>query len=199
MNTRICNICKESKELNKDNYHKNKHKAGGFDHQCKKCAGIRRLKESHTKEGVISRIYTAQRNSSRERGHPYPEYTKKELKIALLKNKKFTLLYNNWVKNHYATDDRPSVDRIENTQHYTKNNIQIVTWKENRLKAASDRKAGKDSVTKKVIQLDLKGNFVNKYISQSEAARKLNILPVSISDVCRGKSKQSGGFMWKYG
>jgi len=55
-----------------------------------------------------------------------------------------------------------------------------------------------DCRKKEVIQLDLNGNFLEKYISASEASRISGISKTCISRCCRGERKQSGGFLWKY-
>lgn len=49
-----------------------------------------------------------------------------------------------------------------------------------------------------VLQYDLKGNFLNKFITMSEASRCTKTQRSKISLVCNGKRKTTGGFMWKY-
>lgn len=52
---------------------------------------------------------------------------------------------------------------------------------------------------KKVVQLDLKGNFVNEWDSMRLAGRSLNKESVSsISACCKGKAKTTYGFKWMY-
>jgi hypothetical protein len=36
------------------------------------------------------------------------------------------------------TDNTPSLDRIDNTKGYTKDNVQVISWKANKLKADCD-------------------------------------------------------------
>ena len=50
---------------------------------------------------------------------------------------------------------------------------------------------------RKVKKYDLNGNYIQTYISIKEAIRQ-NPQCRSIYTVCRGKMKQSGGFVWKY-
>jgi len=51
---------------------------------------------------------------------------------------------------------------------------------------------------RKIIQLDLEGNFINEWDSMSEAGKKLKISRGYISDVCKDVRKTAGGFKWQY-
>jgi len=50
----------------------------------------------------------------------------------------------------------------------------------------------------KILQYDLKGNFIKEYNSMIEASIEYNIQRTGISMCCRGIIKKSGGFIWKY-
>lgn len=52
--------------------------------------------------------------------------------------------------------------------------------------------------SKKVYQYDIDGNFIQEFISSSEAGRILNIKNSSISSCCRNKRKTAGNFKWYY-
>lgn len=49
-----------------------------------------------------------------------------------------------------------------------------------------------------IVQLTLDGQFVREWESLRAVERELNINHDGISRVCKGKRKQSGGFIWKY-
>lgn len=50
-----------------------------------------------------------------------------------------------------------------------------------------------------LLQLDRDGNLIKEWRSNKEAALALNIKsPSAISEVCRGKRKTAGGFVWRY-
>ena len=52
---------------------------------------------------------------------------------------------------------------------------------------------------KAVLQLDMDGNVIGKYISIKEAAEAVGLKSRnSIRNVLNGKAKQSAGYMWKY-
>ena len=49
-----------------------------------------------------------------------------------------------------------------------------------------------------VHQYTMDGTYIKTYISIKEAGNDNNIARGSISDVCRGKNKSAGGFIWSY-
>lgn len=51
---------------------------------------------------------------------------------------------------------------------------------------------------KKVIQLDKNYNFLVEYVSLKEAERQTKANSGHISEVCKGKRKTAGGYIWKY-
>ena len=53
----------------------------------------------------------------------------------------------------------------------------------------------KNILSKPVLQLDLEGNIINEFKSQTEVKQLLNIDP---QNVLRGKTKTAGGYKWKY-
>ena len=51
---------------------------------------------------------------------------------------------------------------------------------------------------KPVNQYDLNHNFIKEWPSAAEIARVLGLNKSHIGEVCRGKAKTCGGFIWKY-
>ena len=49
-----------------------------------------------------------------------------------------------------------------------------------------------------VLQYDLNDNFIKEWDSIASASKELNIRSNNIVTCCSGKSKSSGGFIWKY-
>ncbi|MDQ1146608.1 hypothetical protein QE429_003435 [Bacillus sp. SORGH_AS 510] len=56
----------------------------------------------------------------------------------------------------------------------------------------------KYSGKKSIVQLDLKGNFINEYSSMKEAANEIGKDYFNISACCRGITKTAYGFKWMY-
>jgi len=55
-----------------------------------------------------------------------------------------------------------------------------------------------DKNGKSIIQLTMKGEYINKYETISEAARKLNLRVENISAICHGRKKSAGGFIFVF-
>lgn len=56
----------------------------------------------------------------------------------------------------------------------------------------------RNDLTKPILQFDKNNNFINEFSSIREASKYLNVSEAAISYCCRGKSKTSSGFIWKY-
>jgi uncharacterized protein YlaI len=82
-----------------------------------------------------------------------------------------------------------TLDRIDNTKGYYKDNCQWIKRSEN---------ISKDK-TKEIIKLDLEGNELARYTSAKEAAEKEGIkYPAAITRVARGERKAYKGYVWMY-
>ena len=127
-----CTTCGTIKPLNQ--FNRDKSRKGGLRHRCKACGAQGSNKYRKSFKGLTTDIYAAENRHSRARGHKPPQYTKAQLIDWLQSQPHFTELYNNWVDSDYYTDLKPSVDRLDNTQTYTLDNIQLVTWAYNRAK-----------------------------------------------------------------
>lgn len=80
------------------------------------------------------------------------------------------------------------------------NRVENLEWCSNEYNARygtkNQRAAEKNK--KKVLQYDLKGNFIEEYSSLTEAGIKNNMNIANISAVCIGKAKTSYGYIWRY-
>ena len=130
--TKQCTTCKTIKDLSE--FGKKTMGKDGHKRICKPCTYIATQNWRKTKNGIISNIYNHEKESSIKRGHTPPEYTQKELKEWVFSQKKFHTLYNEWVKSNYNKNLTPSVDRKEDLINYRMDNIQIMTFGENRAK-----------------------------------------------------------------
>jgi hypothetical protein len=85
----------------------------------------------------------------------------------------------------------------ENTIHAYKTGLIKVT---DTLKNSA-RKNQKKAVQKtsiKIIQYDLNGTYIKEWKSIGEANKSFNKSRTRINEVCKGKCKQSMGYIWKY-
>ena len=163
---------------------------------CKVC-NVKICKERRQSvTGLFSDVYNGQLNSSKQRGHPAPNYTKEELQAWLEAQPNFVQLCENWIASGYSRWLKPSPDRLDETQPYTLNNLRLITWGEN----AESFKTKKvdmgvgDCIT---VHQYLGGILINSYHSLNEAARQVGGSAGNILRCCRGEYKTSKGFTWK--
>lgn len=89
-----------------------------------------------SRKGWLTKVYAQQRSNSKKRGHSLPTYSKEELRMWLAKEPMKTIfeeLYSEWVESDYQKEFTPSLDRLDNDKGYSLDNIQIVTWEQNRI------------------------------------------------------------------
>ncbi len=153
-----------------------------------------------TEYGLCYRIFYDQCKSSKMRKHPEPEYTKDELAIWIKSQDNFINLYNDWVQSNYTSDLRPSCDRLDNSLGYSFTNIELITWKENQLRANIDTISGTiGSSQVKVFQYNIDGSFKKEYKSMSLAAKAESIFDQrNISSCCRNLIPTAYKYYWSY-
>lgn len=140
-----------------------------------------------TKKGVLTNMYDHMR-----RRHPI-EFTLSDFHKMFIEDKKYIRLYNEWVKNGYKKEFKPSLDRISNKGNYSSNNIHMLTWKENRYKQIMERRNRKGTV------LQFKdGEIVARYKSQRETVKATGLNQGLVSEVLNGKRNHTGGFQFIY-
>lgn len=182
-----CNIEKDILNFNKNRY------------ECRDCQRIYKLKYRHTIKGLLSKIYSSQKETSIKRHHVPPSYTLEELTTFILKKDNFNSLFINWEKSNFNKMLVPSMDRINDYLPYTLNNILLTTWQENKNKYHREHKNGiNNKASVAVIGINKNTGKTIEFYSISKASRDLNIHLGNIWDTCAGNRASAGGYYWKY-
>jgi len=186
---KVCPQCKKEKKF--DKFTKG-------DKRCRKCLAKKALKYRKSKAGVLSIIYAAQKQSSKKRNHPMPNYTKEELGVWLHKQELFNLLFRVWELKNYDKYFKPSCDRVDSLKSYTLDNLELTTWGDNeRLYKLEDNKRGLQSdIYRPVNQYTMNMVFVATYTSINEAMRITGA--TNIGRAIKDEYKHAGGFKWRY-
>ena len=150
-----------------------------------------KTKDNYSKEKLIGVIYNNQRNSSRKRDHDMPKYTLDELRVWANGQQKFHKLYEIWQESGRDIDLVPSIDRKDNSKGYSFDNIQLMTWKENKDKEYLNA-AGRVPIYR--ISTDY--SIIKEYKDALEASKDLNINTSGITDVIIGKILSTNGMLF---
>lgn len=150
-----------------------------------------------TPKGVLANIYAAQRRTGPGRGFGPVGYTLQQLQARFLNDPVFVHLYERWVSLGYPRDERPSIDRRDPLGGYTMENIQMLTWGQNRAKGGAEACLTKGRA---VVQMSLDGQDVATFGSIKEAAVATGASRTSIPKVCDGCRRfgHSGGYRWRW-
>ena len=151
------------------------------------------LKYRRTKKGILTNIYHKQRERSKIRKMPRPEYSLKWLHERFLDDIKLKRLHAEWLKSGYNKLKKPSIDRISCKKPYTKKNIHMMTWEENRFKQNMERRCRKGGVLQKK-----NGELIMEYRSQREAVKITGFSQGNISAVLNNRRRLAAGFEWEY-
>lgn len=92
-------------------------------------------------------------------------------------------------------DENKKNNRADNLEWCTQQyNLNFGTAQERKSKKLTNRK----DLSKAVLQFDKSRNLLNEYPSIMEASRNTGIYQGYIIQVCKGKLKTAGGFLWRY-
>lgn len=147
----------------------------------------------------FQRLLYQQRDRSKNRGHPPPDYDLETLISWLEMQPDLTQIWNDYVASGYERELAPSLDRKDNSLPYTLSNLQLVTTNQNK------RNAGQDSKNcillskhRAVVAYNKDGSFHSEYESISEAARALSTYPANIEQAASEKRKTHKKLKWAF-
>jgi len=188
-----CKDCKEVKPLSM--FHRNCQAKDGYLNTCKACYKTVYTKRGITLEEYPKRMYNNQRQNSKKRGRPYPNYSYEEFKEYLFKETNYKELYKAYEESGFDKYLAPSTDRKNPLGNYTFDNIQIITWQDNNRKGADE--AHLTTKPNKVIHYQLNGE-VRVYDSIIEASEKTNTKQGHISRSCNYELNKYPNGIFRY-
>jgi hypothetical protein len=192
-----CTKCGVIKPFN--DFHKRSSVPDGLASNCKLCVKYISSRFKESKHGLLSTIYYQQVSSSKHRCHERPNYSREEFMMWAHENESFEHMYMDWVNSGYKTKLRPSADRLNNSKGYSLDNIQLVTWGENKKLAYKMIREGIIKHRQKRVQgTDIDTDIPTEYSSVSEAYRQTGVHQSNISRCCSGELKRAGNYTWKF-
>lgn len=170
--------------------------------KCKPCVVKATQAQQRTVPGLIKKIFHNQKMTTTKMGRPLPQYTETEL-LQWALQQGLEKLYQSWKTSGYDKWVSPSIDRKDNTQSYTLDNIRLITWRENLDNQKSMNVSGEylHTGSKAVDQLTLEGEYLQTYPSIACAMRDVagHRKGVSnITSVCENKWPTAYGFKWRW-
>ena len=120
MNTKVCTVCNTTKDATKDYYCRSKDREGFYEALCKSCYKDQQ-NERNRNRPANERLFRSARSSSKKRGLAFtikPEDIVVPDLCPIL-----------------GKPNSPSIDRINNSKGYTKDNIWVISLKANKCKS----------------------------------------------------------------
>jgi len=131
-----CTICHITRPLNKFSYD---HQNEEYVDTCKLCAQLKYYNSINTKDSFIKHTYHSIKSRAKNRHCEEIDFDYKWFYEWIYNNSNnFETLFNNWINSNYNKMLIPSIDRINPIKTYLKDNIQLMTWDENKKKASFD-------------------------------------------------------------
>ena len=195
---KVCRCCKETKVIT--DYYSDSSKRDGRATICKTCDLSIKREFGRTKKGLIQKIYRNQISSSEKRGHGVIGYSREQLSCWLMENDNFHKLFDEWADSGFVKDKTPSIDRIDNAIGYSFDNIQLMTWHENKEKGHTDSMTERLStgMPKRPVVIFKEGDFLSVAISVREAERLTGVSNGNIPRMIKEDGVSKKGFSFKY-
>lgn len=145
-------------------------------------------KYRRTPKGLLTNSYAKQQN--RREVH----YTLEQLHEKFLNDKRFLRVFKEWEKSGYNLQFQPTIDRIDCKKDYFLNNIQILTWAENRYKQRMELKV----IRARKIEMMQGEKIIRTFKSVTDATIQTGLHQSGISSCVTGVQKTTGGYSFRY-
>ena len=195
MKNKICSKCEKEKSIIEFAF---RNDSNNYRNICKICRNlIQKEYVKHNKKEISEkakiyykkypwiRTFNAIKDRCNRITHKsYMYYGGKDIKVLITAEE----LKELWFRDKAYLMKKPTIDRKDSDGHYIFDNCEYIEHSEN-----SRKDSGKE-----ILQFNINGCFIKKWDSITEASFHVNRSRSSISDALQGRSKISGGFIWKY-
>lgn len=194
---RFCSSCKTKKELTC--FPRNKNKYLGYGHTCKICNRKKLFDYNRTEVGLIRQVYRGHKRIAKERHNSEVGYDVQWLEEFMYSNN-FQAMFDEWKQSGYDKWYKPSIDRIDDHGTYTKDNIQLMTFRDNWEKSIDDKVIGNTNKQNKSVLGHYPTGEVVEFHSISEASRITGADTKNIKYCCdkKPKYKTAKGIKWEW-
>lgn len=154
-------------------------------------------KYRRSKKGVLTNIYDHLKRRNKAKFGMELTFTSKEFQEKYIDDNDFLNIYNGWVDSGYQYYKKPSVDRKNPDEPYIFENMQFMTWEENRKKGEKER----SRIVTSISMFDLDGKHIKDFdsVKQNEEAVEMinNVLSSDYHfDETLGYQLTSDDFVW---
>lgn len=147
-----------------------------------------------TPKGILTNMFHHHKSRAKKYGYQLT-YNLKYLHKRFLKDKLFISLCKKWVESGYMYYEKPSIDRKNPNEGYTPHNIQMMTWKENRIKGDLEVSQKK---FKPVTMFSMGGEKIKCFSSIKQAVIETGLNQSLISNVCNKIRTHTGKYRWQF-
>lgn len=148
-----------------------------------------------TPKGVLTNLYHKMKERNKKNNRGELEFSLKDFHDKYLNNENFLKIYQNWVDSMYIAYEKPSIDRENPDEGYVIDNLQMMTWKENRRKGDIENS---NRITTAIVMCDFDGTVIKEFESVKQAVVETGLSQGNIVMCCQGKRNHTGGYVFKY-
>lgn len=149
----------------------------------------------------FARVYQNQKQSSKRRGHPMPDYTLNELIEWLKLQPNLTTLWQGYQSSNHHRNFAPSLDRLDDSKPYTLKNLRLITAHQNLKKATRHIREGLlnhgKTRARPILQYTRdRSTLIARFQSSYEAEEMTGFNAANIRACCTGKLKSAYKYWW---
>jgi hypothetical protein len=170
--------------------------SSGLDYDSKDYYNKYSKRYRKTPEGYLKKLYHAMRDRNRKKGFGDLPFTLKDFVNKYSKHYDFIGLFENYKSNDFNKLYAPSIDRINPNLGYFYENMQFISWKDNKEKGRSEIKLTK---CVPIDMYDFKtGEFLMSFGSVRDAAFYTKLQQGNITRNLKGQRNKVGSYNFKY-